>query len=74
MKIMTEEYCRQCPWFIEGIGFLEASDPYWKQVPHAKCVCKKCPEKVNCETNGSKQDAIVCYFTSRGIQIKGVTM
>ncbi|KKN40506.1 hypothetical protein LCGC14_0732950 [marine sediment metagenome] len=61
MKVMTEEYCRQCPWFTEGIGYLGSDDPYWKSHPSA-CMCKMCPSRGKCEAEGPRQDAGDCLI------------
>ncbi len=53
MKIMTEEYCRQCPFFVEHIGYRGKDDPYWKEHP-AECACKECPDREHCEQYGPK--------------------
>jgi len=53
MRIMTREYCEQCPWFDHKLGWREPDDPYWKEHPH-KCACKECPDREHCEQYGPK--------------------
>lgn len=69
MEVMTEEYCRQCPLFIEGIGYLEEDHPYWKEHPEAGCACKDCFKRKDCEANGSERDITVCALASRGVEV-----
>jgi hypothetical protein len=60
MEIMTEEYCRQCPFFIPDLGYLKADDPYWKTRPDNHCVCAACPRRQDCERDGPPEDISFC--------------
>ncbi|MBA7678907.1 hypothetical protein ES703_87186 [subsurface metagenome] len=68
-KIMTEEYCRTCPFFNEHLDFLEQDDPYWGEHPELKCVCKDCPRREACEA-GANKDFLLCMALL--IERKGV--
>jgi len=59
MQIMTKEYCEQCPFFTDSLGYIEPDDCYWKEHPDFECVCKKCPRREQCEKDGP-QDFMVC--------------
>lgn len=59
-EIMTEEYCRTCPFFNEEMGYLGQDDPYWKEHQELdKCVCKDCPRREMCEA-GANKDFLLC--------------
>lgn len=73
MKIMTEEYCQQCPFFIKEKGWMEDDHPYWKKHPDAKCMCETCPRKEICETEGPTQDLLVCFSENKDYLDKKVT-
>lgn len=68
-EIMTEEYCRTCPFFNEESGYLEPDDPYWKEHLELKCVCKDCPRREMCESSTNK-DFLLCMALL--IERKGV--
>ena len=68
-EIMTEEYCRICPFFNDNLGFLGQDDPYWEEHPELKCVCKDCPHREACES-GSNRDFRLCMALL--IERKGV--
>lgn len=53
MKIMTEAYCKRCPFYDNRLGYLEDSNPYWQSNPSA-CVCATCSHRIECEQNGPK--------------------
>ena len=59
MKIQTEEYCRQCPWYQPELGWLEDNDPYW-ETHKSGCMCEDCPRRTRCESGEPEQDAGSC--------------
>ncbi len=61
MKIMTKEYCLQCPLFNKKKGWLESDDKFWEENPGSGCMCKECPRKESCEAEGPQQDRQVCF-------------
>ncbi len=65
LAIMTEEYCRQCPWFHEKLGYLPAEHPHWKNTPDNKCVCRNCSRRFLCERDGPVDDILICYEHNR---------
>jgi len=58
---LAEEYCRQCPFFLDSLGYLDKDDPYWKDHPDNECVCKGCPRQQQCKKDGPQQDILVCF-------------
>ncbi|MBA7567365.1 hypothetical protein ES708_09076 [subsurface metagenome] len=70
-EVMTEEYCRQCPWFMKELGWLDNADPYW-QDHDSKCMCKDCPNRQRCESQGAEQDILVCFEANRAVLEKNL--
>lgn len=66
MEIMTEEYCRQCPWFDKKLGYLQADHLYWKDNPDKPCLCKVCDRRLICERDGPiKEYILICFENLR---------